>query len=212
MKKTIVIASILLLIVGGIFFGGYSTFRSNEANSVQETSFIIEKPFISVIKNLATKDSLEKTIEESDGVLVEKNWDYLNLEVPRRILRIKDYVLNGKMNFVVEKNDSDLGQLRLPFVQNVHLDDQVFSIETSLVDAQKNILSYNKNIVIKPIDNNKTEVALKSEIKVKKFIPFFYEKYMNDKVEKNNKQDLEDLKNNLNEIANKKPTFEIKMK
>lgn len=207
--KKILIAIVLL--IATLAIGIFLSFKNNVSHAVKEESFVIEKPFIAVVKNLATKDSLERMIEESDATLIEKKWEYLDLEVPKRILRIKDYKLNGKLVFVIEKKDADLGDLKIPFVQNVHLDNNVFNVKTNLSSQQKNILFYEKVIEIKPLDERSSKVYLKSEIKIEKTIPFFFKNYMNKKVEQNNEQDFKELKNNLNTIA-EKSAFEIKLK
>ena len=142
---------------------------------------------------------MEKTVEDNDGRLRSKNWQSFVVEVPKKILRVKEYKLQGKLDFVVEKEDDSLGKLVLPFEQNVSVDKDVFHIKTNLKEPQKNITLYNKAIEITPSleDHLKTQVSIKNEIKIKKLIPFFLKDFMDKKVEKNNKEDLENLRLNL---------------
>lgn len=191
------------IIILATFFIGCSlalTFKVNISNSHIEESIIIEKPFLVVLKNLAKKSSFEKIIEQNDANLIEKKWDYLNVEVPRRILRIKDYQLNGVMNFSIEKYDKDLGKLELKFIQNIHLDENLLIIKINLYEQHKNIILYEKNIKVQPIDQKTSKISIKSEIKIKKYIPFFIKNNMNEKVQKNNEKDILNLINNLKKI------------
>jgi ABC-type sugar transport system permease subunit len=197
MIKKILIISISFLII--LIFGFYFSFIDYESYNNQEVNFVINKPYLSVVKSLATKESLEKTVEESNGRLRSKNWQSFVVEVPKKILRLKEYKLEGKLDFVVEKEDDSLGRLVLPFEQNVSVDKDIFHIKTNLKEPQKNITLYNKAIEIAPSleDHLKTQVSIKNEIKIKKIIPFFLKDFMDKKVEKTNKEDLENLRLNL---------------
>jgi hypothetical protein len=198
MKKIIILTlTITVIFLTSAFF----SLKNHESNSTEEICFTIDKPYIAVVKDLATKNSLEKMVEDHEGTVTQKNWDSFNVEVPKRILRLKQYKIDGCLKFTVEKKDKDLGDLKLPFVQDFQLDDKKFSVNTKLVDPQENITEYNKNIEITPKDENglptKTNICLKSELKVKKLIPFFFSNYMDEKVKQNNIDDLNDLKNNI---------------
>jgi ABC-type sugar transport system permease subunit len=197
MIKKILIISISFILI--LIFGFYFSFIDYESYNTQEVNFVINKPYLSVVKSLATKESLEKTVEDGNGRLRSKNWQSFVVEVPKKILRIKEYKLEGKLDFVVEKEDDSLGRLVLPFEQNVSVDKDIFHIKTNLKEPQKNVTLYNKAIEITPSleDHLKTQVSIKNEIKIKKFIPFFLKDFMNKKVEKTNKEDLENLRLNL---------------
>jgi len=197
MIKKILIISISFILI--LIFGFYFSFIDYESYNNQEVNFVINKPYLSVVKSLATKESLEKTVEESNGRLRSKNWQSFIVEVPKKILRLKEYKLEGKLDFVVEKEDDSLGRLVLQFEQNVSVDKDVFHIKTNLKEPQKNVTLYNKAIDIAPSleDHLKTQVSIKNEIKIKKFIPFFIKDFMDKKVEKTNKEDLENLRLNL---------------
>jgi hypothetical protein len=212
MKKYIAILSLLLIIIIGYF-----CIENHESYSKEEITFTIDKPYLSTVKGLATKNSLEKMVEENDGMLVYKNWENFDIEVPQRILRIKEYKVHGKLRFTVEKTDHDLGQIKLPFIQEIHLDNHIFDISTKLVSPQKHVPSYNKTIQISPLfeDNNKiaqkTHVKISSELKIKKLIPIFFKKFMDDKVEQTNQKDIDQLKNNILNISNQKSILTFKL-
>jgi hypothetical protein len=190
------------LLICFLIISFFLTFKNISSYSSKEESFVSDKPFLVVIKNLATKKSFEKIIEQNDAVLEEKTWDYLDISIPKRVLKIREYELNGKMNFSILKKDLDLGELRLFFEQLIHLDKKSLNIKIDLLKEHKNVITYNKTVEIVPLDEKSSKIFIKSEIKIKKFIPFFYENYMNKKVEKNNEKDILKLKNNLKKIIN----------
>jgi hypothetical protein len=215
--KTYITLFFMLVFVVIVLSIGYLCLENYESYSKEEVAFTIDKPYLATVKGLATKNSLEKMVEENDGMLVYKNWESFDIEVPQRILRIKEYKVHGKLKFIVEKTDHDLGPIKLPFVQEIHLDNHIFDISTKLVSPQKNIPSYNKTIQISPLfeGNNKiaqqTHVKISSELKIKKLIPIFFKKFMDDKVKQTNQKDIEQLKNNILNMSNQKSILTFKL-
>jgi hypothetical protein len=210
MKKLIFIAFLLVLL---LLFIGYSCIETHESHSLEQVNFFLEKPYIAVVKGLATKNSLEKIVEENDGIVANKNWENFTVEVPQRILRLREYKLEGTLKFTVQKNDQDLGKLELPFVQKINLDNHVFSLKTSLVEPQKHVLMYEKTMEMSPaLEQNSiqgTHVSIRSELKVKKTIPFFFRNIMDERVAQANKKDAERLKNNIINSSSQKTTLTI---
>jgi hypothetical protein len=154
------------------------------------------------VKELATKNSLEKMVQENDGSVQSKEWEFFNVEIPQRILRIREYKIDGKLKFIVEKMDADLGRLKLPFVQEMHLDNVIFTVNTELESPQKIVLLCIKKIEMSPmIDDdrmaNRTHVVITSKLKVRKTIPFFTKAIMDNKVKQANLKDLDRLKANI---------------
>jgi hypothetical protein len=186
---------LMLLLISLIIF---VSFKEHESYGEESTEFIVNKPFLVVVKELSNKISLEKIIEQNDAVVINKNWDNFDITIPQRILRIREYKIDGTMMFEIKKEDKDLGEIFLPFVQQIKLNKNEFKIETKLKNPQKNVIHYYKLIEINPIKNeSKTHIMIKSDLKIKRTIPIFFEKIMNDKVEKINKNDIENLKQNI---------------
>jgi len=199
LKKVLIFPSLILIIALAFYF----SFLDYESCSSEKVSFVINKPYLTIIKDLAKKESLEKTIEDNDGKLVYKEWKNFVVEIPKKILRLREYKLEGKLDFVVEKKDNNLGNLRIPFEQNIHIDKQIFTIKTNLSEPQKNILAYNKVVEMGPstLDGVGTQVEINSELRIKKLIPFFLKEFMDKKVKEENQKDLEKLKKNLLNIT-----------
>lgn len=198
MKKILVITLCIFLFLAISF---YYCLVSYESYSSISDKFIIDKPYLSVVKSLATKESLEKAIEENEGTLSNKHWSNFTIEVPKRILKLRDYKLDGKLDFTVIKYDKSLGKLHLDFEQNIQIDKDIFKIEINLKKSQNKVLLYDKIINIRHIDN-KVEVEIKSDLKIKKTIPYFLKKLMDDTVKSNNITSVNQLKNNLINITN----------
>lgn len=208
MKKFIApIVSFLVLSVG------YLCLEEHESRSLERAEFVIDAPYLAVVRGLAKKDSLERIVEDNDAKVTGKNWESFQIEVPRRLLKIKDYRLEGTLKFAVEKKDPDLGELKLPFVQDMRLDDQILSIKTRLEIPQKHISSYDKKVEISPdLEEGplqKTHVSVSCELAVRKTIPFFFGKAMDGKVANANRKDIERLKANIIEASSQKPILTI---
>ena len=81
MKTHIALFFTLLFIAIGCSIA-YFCLENHESYSKEEVAFTIDKPYLATIKGLATKNSLEKMVEENDGMLVYKNWESFDVEVP----------------------------------------------------------------------------------------------------------------------------------
>ena len=198
--KKISLLVLFLLLTASICF--YLSLVKYDAYSSCEDSFVANKPYLLVVKSLATKDSLEKLIEDSNGTLKHKQWNNFSVEVPRKILRLKEYKIEGDLEFTVEKEDNSLGNLVLPFNQTIKVDKSDFTIKTRLKSGQSNVLVCNRDVELFPSldDPLKTQVQIKSELKIRKLIPYFFKDFMDKKVEQTNREDMEQLKRNLSRI------------
>jgi hypothetical protein len=187
----------------------------HDSYSTSEDSFVVNKPYLSVVKSLASKESLEKVVEENNGILKNKQWQSFTVEVPKRIFKVKEYNLEGLLYFTVEKHDADLGDLSLLFEQKVFVNKDVFKINTNLREPQKNVSICNKFIEISPSldDSLKTQVLIKNELKINKLIPFFFNKLMDSKVKYAAEKDLNILRSNILLIVqDTTPTLTLKIK
>ena len=193
MKNYIIITILLVIFCAFAFF----SIIKHESLSEEEVSFVLNKPYINVVKSLSTKESLEKAIETNNAKLCEKYWEFFTIEIPRPIFRIRNYKLEGKLIFFVEKNDKELGYLYLPFEQNVTLNKNEFYIQIKLQQPQSNIIKYIKTIEINPLEDQ-TKIKIKSELLVSKNIPFFLRKFMDNKVKNINIQKTIGKKKNKN--------------
>jgi hypothetical protein len=205
----------ILPILGTILIAcGYFCMESHESHSTEQIEFTIDKPYLQVVKGLATKNSLEKIVEDSDGVIAKKNWKSFNVEMPQMALRIREYKIEGELEFTVNKKDSDLGELKLPFVQKMNLDKHVLSLDTELAEPQPSIPAYSKTVEVSPLveEDMKTHVMAKSELKVRKTIPFFFKDHMDRKVAESNKRDLDRLKSNIMSITSQKSVVTFQRK
>jgi hypothetical protein len=210
MKKTPLIILFVLVLVCAIIFAYKTLIIKHNSESEEKIQLVLDEPYFSALKKLITKNSLEKIAEKNNSKITSKNWDYLNLEMPK-ILRPKTWIVDGKLNFSTITKDKDLGELELNFCQDVNIDKETLLIKTQLDQPCTNILEYNKEVKITPLDN-KIQLDLFSKIKISKAIPSFYVDYMNKQVKEHNKKDIEDLKNNLiSIITDKSPVF-IKLK
>lgn len=207
MRKYLFIVFFVILFCSFFIFSNYDSYSSIEEE------FVVNKPYFNVVRSLATKDSLEKAIEEDNGKLISKSWDNFILEVPKRVLRIREYKLEGLLHFTVEKYDLSLGLLTLDFNQEVKVDKDIFFVKIYLVSPNSKINLYNKTIEIKPLAEDSTNVFIKSDLKIVKFIPYFFKDYMNKKVDESNNKDLLKLKNNIIKIIeNTDNRFKINVK
>lgn len=204
MKKLEICLSLLIFSAFFGVLGFFLCYGTHESSSFEQISFVIERPYLEVVQNLAKKDSLEKIVEQNDAILVEKLWKNFNIEVPQRVLRIREYKINGVLDFVVEKHDKFLGNLNIPFTQTVNFDKNMLKIDIKLQKNHEKVTFYEKSIEITPfLSENKTFVEIKSKLSIKNKIPFFVKEIMDKKVDENNKKDVKKLEDNLKNMLNK---------
>ena len=94
----------------------------------------------------------------------------------------------------------------------MRLDKEVLSLKTRLSSPQEKIPEYDKTVEISPLVEEgspmpKTHVSIRSELKVKKTVPFFFKKFMDEKVAETNKKDAEHLKRNIMAISGHKTSI-----
>lgn len=168
------------------------------SSSTRTAEFMINKPYLIVVSEMAKKESLEETIEQTGSKLISKEWKNFELVPPDRRIQLREYKLIGDLDFKVSSNDSNLGNLVLEFNQKINLNKKEFKIETKLKNKNEKVLKYNKNIIMTPDSErilNKVNVKITSEIKIKNKIPFFAREIMDEKVDKSNELDLSKIKN-----------------
>ena len=108
------------------------------------------------------------------------------------------------MNFTVDTNNDF--KTRLHFNQFVDYSQGILQIITKLETPDKNILICEKTIQI--IDQiNNTKVNVKTTLVVKKYIPKYFVKLMDDKVKEHNLKDIQKIKDNLINITKNKDTL-----
>jgi len=178
----------------------YFCFKNHESHSLKKIEFVIEKPYLNLIRNLAKKDSLEKIIEKNGIEITNKKWHEFIVDVPDRVIRLRQYKLEGHFEFTVVKKDNYLGKLILPFEQKTLVDFQDLIIKTKLIKPNDFVTFCEKKIKIYP-KNKMTAIEVSSEIKIKKFIPFMFEELMDKKVNEFNEQDINNFKENLINIS-----------
>lgn len=206
MKKILSVILAVFILIFGLYFAYKVLFILHTSTSEENATIVLDQTYFSAIKKLATKNSLEKIAEKNNSKIIDKNWEYLNLEMPK-ILRPKTWIVDGKLNFSTKTIDKDLGEMQLDFCQDVNIEKENFIIKTYLSKPCANILEYNKEIKIIPLDK-KIQIELSSKIKITKKIPAYFADYMNKQVKEHNKKDLEDLKNNLtNIIMDESPAY-----
>lgn len=186
--------SILLVIL-------YFCCENHESESVKKIDFLINKPYFSVIKKLSKKESLEKIIEKNNIKIVDKKWHEFTVDVPDRPIKLRQYKLEGYLEFTVEKQDFYLGNINLPFIQEIIVDFKKLFIKTKLAKPSKLVDSYDRGVKIFQ-EQQITKVEVVSKIKIKKFIPFVFKNIMDKKLDEFNEKDINNFKEILIEISN----------
>jgi len=184
----------------------------NETHTTEsdiKQSFEVNKPYISVLKDFSTKSSLEKIVEQNNAVLLDKKWERLNLEVIR-IRKPRQWTVDGRLIFTIETKNSDLGNQKLEFFQNISLKNNIMLITTGLTTPGKNIILCERTIKFFENDQkDKTLVEIESKLSVKKLLPKFLIKTMDKKVKENNLKEIENLRSNILEATKEDSGFSI---
>ena len=87
---------IIPILVSLLILASYFSLQNHESLSEERIEFFMNKPYVAVVKELATKNSLEKMVQENDGFVKSKEWEFFNVEVPQRILRIREYKIHSR--------------------------------------------------------------------------------------------------------------------
>jgi hypothetical protein len=209
MKKILALFLSFCFLIAGLFFAYKILIIKHISKSEETIRIVLDEPYFSAVKKLVSKNSLEKIAEKNNSKITNKEWDYLNLEMPK-ILRPRTWVVDGRLKFSTITNDQDLGQIVLDFCQDVDIEKEILIIRTYLENPSTNILEYEKEIKITPLDK-KIELFLSSKIKIAKTIPAFCADYMNKKVKLHNQKDIKQLEDNIINIISGESKY-IKIK
>lgn len=193
--RKLLIPFFVTLVVAGF----YCSMTEHNSSSTESSEFVVEKPYFSVAKTIATKKTLEKIVEKEGGLVTNKEWIKFELELPRRPLKMKEFRLEGEQNFTVSKKDQYLGNINIDLTQKIHMDKNMLGISTDLKNPHASIKKYSKTIEINPVENNinQTKIKIKSDISVSKKIPFFFEKSMDKRLNEINAKETDNVKKTI---------------
>lgn len=195
-KKYIFIILTVLLIIFPILF-----LKQIDLQEEREENFSVRKSYLEVIKNILNKKSLEEILEKNNAVLIEKKWEYLNVDT-QFILRPRTWEVNGKMHFKIKKIDKDLGSIELKFQQTIEYNRNRLDIKVVLEEEKKYLKNYENIIEITP-NGNETKIKVKNLIKINILMLSFLKNYLNQKLNNFIEEDIKKIKNNIKKQVEK---------
>lgn len=188
-------------------------FPVHTSQSVVQHHFIINKSFAEVRKPLVRKDVLEEMISMSQGRVISKQWDQLDLSIEKIITG--EFTVNGRGRFVVEMKDQYMGKIQLEFSQFVFIDKHRMKINTRLIRPNGIIQAIESNTYIDEglLNNKETRVWTESKIIARSRLPVSYKQYMDNKVEEANLNSIKNMEICIKQITSEpKSRFNIPLK
>lgn len=171
----------------------------HESTDKTSLEFTVERPYLAVMSNIATKNSLERIVEQEDGVVTGKEWNKFEVEVPQRLLRIREYGFHSEMKFIVKRSDYWTGFSSLPFVQDVKMNRESLLIDTSLSEDHKKLKKCTSKIEASPHLDSLTSTLIKveSEITLRCRLPFFLKSMMERRLKDYNEKRVNEMKEGI---------------
>lgn len=168
--------------------------------------FVVSKPFIEVRKSLVRKDVLEEMISMSQGKVISKQWDKLDLSVQK--ILTGEFIINGRGRFIVEIEDEYIGKTQLEFSQFVFIDKYSMKINTRLIRPSGSIQEIESNTYIEEgiFDDKETQVWTENKITARSRLPANYKQYMDEKVKEANFNSVKNMEICIKQITSE-PNF-----
>lgn len=162
---------LFLAFLGAIgFFTFHTALEKHKSSSAQEIEYVLEYDFLKVKKVMLRTNVLESIVEKEHGEIVDKRWDNFVFSTNRPLRDGIDIDAQGF--FVVEKNDPDIGKIRLNFKQKIHTTKSEFKSETSLIESENYIKNIQTSLCIIPAkEKNKTLVKVKMILEYERLLP-----------------------------------------
>lgn len=195
-KKYIIIIIILLVLLTPLLF-----LKKINIEEERNFEFNVDKSYLEVVKNILNKKSLEEVLEKNNAVLIEKKWEYLNIE-PLFLLRPRMWEVDGKMHFKIKKADKNLGPIELEFQQTINYNKDNLKIDVFLEKEKDFLKKYENHINIIP-NYEKTRIKIKNLIKIEMFIFSFLKPYIHKKLNKFIEEDIIKIKENIKKQVEK---------
>lgn len=208
MIKKIFFLIIIFVLASGLFL--YFSSINQEVETFQKAHLTLDKNFLDFRKSLQQEDLMEKTISSLNGSILEKKWIEADVNIQRPIL--KNWHFKGKLNFKFtvpyEGND-----FLFHVCQDLKIDNDQIDSENNLIESidSLGLKKYQQKTVITK-NENKTNVYMSVHIKVKRFIPFFLKEYAQKKLDEEGIKQIENLKNSMLELSNRKTKNNIFIK
>lgn len=140
------------------------THSSEASNSV---SYVIDAEFEQVKKIMVRTDALEAIISHEQGSLVDRK--YNDVVLSSGSIR-QGFDIDAKSEFVVAKQDPDVGRLLLRFDQNVHLSKDGIMANTVLAEPVGYIKEVRTTMSMKP-QGNQTSVTTAIYLRYERKVP-----------------------------------------
>lgn len=189
----------------------YASLVQHDSHDESYLEFRLEKPYSAVASGIATKNSLERMVEQEEGSVTGREWIKFQVEVPQRLFRVREYGLSGEMKFNVTRPQDWSGTL--PFVQKVKVDTGRFVAETGLAESAKSMPLCTTRIELfpDPASPYATTVMIRGEISISRKIFFFLRGVMDKRLKEYNERRLHRMKDCIMSITEvKSPVITFK--
>jgi hypothetical protein len=162
MKYFLIITVIVLFIVMGFVTFGYTPY---ETSATKTNSFYIDENFDIVRKVLVRAPSLEKMVELSHGVLIEKKQEQVDLSIEKLSLRNPNWMIEAGGYFKVRHQNGYLKNKILTLRQNVRLTKDCMDVHISLTEPVATLLEHDVTQRLER-DGGKTKVTQTVTMKI----------------------------------------------
>jgi hypothetical protein len=164
-KFFILIAIFLFVFV----FSSFNIFLEKHTFNVnQQNEYVLDCEFEKVKKILVRTDVLEEIISYEQGRLLDKKWNKLVFSSNRPLIDGID--IDARCEFLVLKNDHYLGDLKLRFKQDTHIDKSKIVSRTELMEPVGFMKKLQTEMLVSKKEKQ-TQFFVKNSIQYERTVP-----------------------------------------
>jgi len=202
-----VLAAIISVCVLGVI--GYLVFFPPCRAEDQLThSFIVNREYREVIRVLAKQDSLEAIVSMSDGRIIDRQWESLNLDIDRIMRPV--WRVNGSARFLIEITNPD-GKIVLELYQQIHVNQDFMDVSMTLIRPADGVEIYT-NLMHVQAEGEQTRFTVKNHIAMTKRIPVQYHDYMKEQVRQANMTGVQNTETCIRKYCQRSGLISIPLK
>lgn len=191
------LALIVLIPLIGFVFCLYYLHDCTEI-AVDETRFVIDKPYRQVVLSMAKPDTTGQIVAANKGKIIKQDGQDLTFNLERIIRPV--WNASGCSELVIEQ-PVPYGRVQLEFHQDIKVNQDEMITKMSLKKPAHGISECENITIVRKINDKQTEIYLKNSLTVTHRLPLTAHDYMKEEVRKNNESTIKNTEACLKQIC-----------
>jgi len=171
-RKLVLVAVIVLMMV---FI--YKNMPHSIVQEASETEFVMDTPFKEVQRAVRKGQFEQETLRINNAELVSKQWSHKHLDIQRPLKKDRYIEFSGRLFAKVRVDNQHAGKIEVELVEDICFATDRIEVKNALARPLAIGVSDLRQEILMTPQGDKTYVKLRSNITLKRYIPFFMVEY-----------------------------------